>query len=65
MSNKILIGILVVAMVALFAALSQPAWRGQQMVAQLKSDCAKRGGVVIDDPGMFGDTYSCESRLDR
>lgn len=53
------------AMILLFVVLSQPAWNGKKMLAQLKTDCAKQHGVLLDDKGMFGDTYSCAPRLDR
>lgn len=53
------------AMVLLFVALSQPAWNGKKMLAQLKTDCAAQHGVLLDDKVMFGDNYSCAPRLDR
>lgn len=53
------------ALIMLFIALSQPAWNGKKLIAQQTADCKKRGGVQIIDHGLFGDTYSCESRLDK
>jgi len=38
-------------------------WDGDKMVAKLKSDCDKRGGVVIIHKKTFGTDYSCESYL--
>lgn len=62
--EKIMIGVLALAMIALFAALTQPAWRGEEMVAELKSDCDKRGGVMLEHQKTFGISYECASRLD-
>lgn len=33
--------------------------------SKLTNDCKLRHGVLIVDHGLFGDTYSCESRLDK
>jgi hypothetical protein len=52
------------AMILLFIALTQPAWRGEDMVKELKLDCAKRGGVMLEHNKMFGTSYKCASRLD-
>lgn len=54
-----------VALVLLFVALSQPAWRGEAMAAEFKSDCAKQRGVLLEHKGTFGTTYKCAPRLDR
>lgn len=43
----------------------QPIYRGDAMVAELKSDCVKRGGVMLEHKKMFGTSYECASRLDR
>lgn len=50
---------------ALFVVLSQPVWRGKEMVAEFKSDCDVRGGVWLEHKKMFGTEYACASRLDR
>lgn len=63
--DRVWIGLFVLAMVALFAALSQPAWRGEAMAAEFKSDCAKRHGVLLEHERMFGTEYECASRLDH
>jgi len=64
--EKWLFWLLVVpALVLLFVALSEPAWNSKKLITQQTADCKKRGGVQIIDHGLFGDTYSCESRLDR
>ena len=52
------------AMILLFITLMQPAWRGEEMAAEFKSDCAKRGGVLLEHKKMFGTSYECASRLD-
>lgn len=52
------------ALILLFIALTQPIWNGRDMVAELKSDCDRRGGVVLQHKFMFGDSYECASRLD-
>ena len=62
--EKIGFFLLIGAMVLLFITLLQPVWRGQDMVAELKDDCAKRGGVVLQHEKMFGTSYECTSRLD-
>lgn len=62
--DKIMIGLLAVAMVGLFATLTQPAWRGQEMIAELRSDCDRRGGVMLEHEKTFGTEYECASRLD-
>lgn len=53
------------ALLLLFVTLSQPAWRGEEMVAELKSDCAKVGGVMLEHKKMFGTSYQCAERLDK
>lgn len=56
--------IIILCMLALFVVLSQPAWRGEEMVRELQSDCDKRGGVMLEHKKTFGTTYQCVSRLD-
>jgi hypothetical protein len=35
------------------------------MIAELKSNCDKRGGIVIIHEKTFGTSYSCESYLGK
>ena len=49
----------------LFVVLTQPVWRGDEMIAELKSDCAKVGGVMLEHKKMFGTSYECAERLDK
>lgn len=56
--------IIIPLMVLLFIALSQPVWRGKEMVAEFKDNCSKRGGVLLENKKMFGTEYQCASRLD-
>lgn len=63
MSSKIQVGIIALMGIVMFIVLSQPAWRGEQMVAELKSDCQKRGGVMLEHKKMFGIEYQCASQL--
>ncbi len=64
-ADKIGFGILMVALVILFVALAQPAWRGEEMLATMRVNCAKVGGVMIDSKGLFGTTYECSPRYDK
>jgi hypothetical protein len=63
--NKVGSGMVIAALVLLFIALSQPAWRGDQMLTQMRTDCNKVGGVMLEDKGLFGTTYQCSPRYDR
>jgi hypothetical protein len=56
---------LIFTMVLLFIVLSQPVWNAKHLIQQQTNDCKKVGGVQVIDHGMFGDTYSCQPRLDR
>lgn len=47
------------ALVLLFVALSQPAWRGDEMIAELRSNCDKQGGIVLESKGLLANSYSC------
>lgn len=58
-------GLVVPALILLGVVLSQPAWNSKKMIAQITSDCSQRHGILIVDHEMFGDDYSCESRLDK
>lgn len=57
-------GLVVPALILLFIVLSQPAWRGEAMAREFKSDCAKRHGVLLEHKNAFGIHYQCASRLD-
>jgi hypothetical protein len=48
---------------ALFYPLARVLWDSDEMIAELKSDCDKRGGIVIGHKKTFGTDYSCESYL--
>lgn len=61
----LLIALFIILGLALFATLTQPAWRGQQMIARYKADCTQRHGVLIMHHQTFGDSYSCESYLGK
>ncbi len=54
-------------MVLLFLVLSQPAWRGDAMLAEMRANCDKVGGVMIEtkQPLVGGSTFKCAERLDR
>lgn len=54
----------VLVLCLLFVVMSQPSWRGEEMTLEFKSDCAKRGGVLLEHKQMFGTSYECASRLD-
>lgn len=62
-TDKLTTVLIVLAVAALFVALSQPLWRGQEMVAEMRADCDKRGGVMLEHKKMFGTEYECASRL--
>jgi hypothetical protein len=64
--ENVLFVIMIIAVVGgLGLLMLQPIYRGDEMVAELKSDCAKRGGVMLEHKKMFGTSYECASRLDR
>ena len=63
--DKLLLGLVIIALIMLFITLMQPVWRGDDMINEFKLDCQKRGGVLLEHKGMFGTTYECASRLDR
>lgn len=48
------------AMALLFVALSQPIWRPQGMIADLKDECDQQGGIVTVRKGLFANSYSCK-----
>jgi ammonia channel protein AmtB len=49
----------------LFYPMARVLWDGDKMVAELKSDCNKRGGIVIEHQKTFGTDYSCKSYLGK
>ena len=61
--NKVYTFIIIISMLGLFVVLSQPVWRGEEMVEELKSDCYKREGVLLEHERMFGTQYECVSWL--
>lgn len=48
---------------ALFYPLARVLWDSDEMLAELKSDCDKRGGVLIEHKKTFITEYSCKSYL--
>lgn len=56
--------VIIIAAVVGFVLLSQPVWRGEEILEELKSDCDKRGGVLLEHKKTFGTNYQCASRLD-
>ena len=56
--------IIILVGIVLFVLLSQPVWRGKEMVQELQSDCDKRGGVMLVHERTFSTQYQCVSRLD-
>lgn len=53
------------AMGLLFIALTQPVWRGDEMIAEMKANCDKVGGIILEHKGMFGTSYECSPRYDQ
>ena len=51
--------------IELFVILAHPLYRGKEMVQELKSDCDKRGGVMLIHTKTFVIEYQCVSRLDN
>lgn len=64
--QKILLTLSLASLVLLGVYLSQEAWRGQEMLDQLRSDCDRRGGVMLEHKNviMGGTNYKCVERLD-
>lgn len=60
-------GLIVPALILLFAVLTQPAWRGEQMLAEMRANCDKVGGVMLEtkQPLVGGSTYECSPRYDK
>ena len=65
MNNKIYTGLVILFGVVLFVLFSQPVWRGEEMLAELRLNCDKRGGVLLEHEKRFGTEYRCVSRLDN
>lgn len=63
--EKVLMWVCVALMVPLFIVLSQPAWRGKEMVAQMKANCDKIGGVMLETKGLLANSYECSPRYDQ
>lgn len=57
--DNVLFGLVIVALCALFVVLTQPAWRGEQMVAEMRDRCDQRGGIMLEDKKAFGTSYEC------
>lgn len=64
-TEKIFMWMAIAAVLLLGVVLMQPVWNAKHLIQQQTDDCKKVGGVQIIDHGMFGDTYSCQPRLDR
>lgn len=64
LTDKLYIIGLVTMGIILFVVLSQPAWRGKEMVAEMRTNCDKRGGVMLENKRTFGIVYECAGRLD-
>lgn len=63
--EKILFVGVILALCLLFVALTQPAWRGQEMLAEMRANCDKVGGVMLESKKVFGTSYECAERKDR
>lgn len=62
--NRLNIFLILVFCGVLFVIMSQPVWRGEEMVAEFKEKCAMRGGILYENEKMFGIEYQCLSRMD-
>lgn len=63
--DKIGITGVILAMLLLFVAISQPMWRGQEMLAEMRSNCEKVGGVMLENKRMLGTSYECAERKEQ
>lgn len=63
--EKIMFAGVIGALILLFVVLTQPAWRGQEMLAEMRANCDKVGGVMLESKKMFGTSYECAERKDR
>ena len=64
MTNKLWLLTSILLAIGLFIALSQPIWNSKKLIEEFKSDCGKRGGVLLENKELFGTEYKCASRLD-
>ena len=62
--DKALFYMAIGALIFLGVALAQPLYRGKEMAEEFKSDCQKRGGVLLEHSNFMGTNYKCASRLD-
>ena len=51
--------------IVLFYPMLRVLWAADEMIAEFKSDCDKRGGVLIEHKKTFSTSYSCESYLGK
>lgn len=65
--DKVMFGFVIAALVLLGVTLTQPAWRGQDMLKEYRANCDKVGGVMLEtkQPVIGGTTYQCSPRLDK
>lgn len=63
--DKMLMAMAVGAFILLGVAFAQPAWRGDDMLRQMRANCDKVGGVMLESKGMFGSNYQCSPRFDN
>lgn len=63
-TEKIMLyAVMPIVMILLFISLSQPVWRGDDMIAQMKSNCAKQDGVFLETKGWLSNSYECAPHL--
>jgi hypothetical protein len=65
MSNKLWTIISILLALGLFVVLSQPVWNSEKLIENFKSDCDKRGGVLLEHKKTFVTEYKCESYLGK
>lgn len=60
LTDKLMLGLLILALVLLFAAMSQPIWRGSEMVKEMKEKCVLAEGKIYERKSWLGGTvYEC------
>jgi len=62
MDSKIfypMLGLLILAMLLLGVVGGEPYFRGQEMADEFKSNCDKRGGLLLESKRMMGTNYQC------
>lgn len=62
MVGNVLFGMVILSLCLLFAVVVSRA--ASETPEKYKSDCAKRGGVLIERQSILGLNYDCEARLD-